>query len=147
MRLTEQDLDAMKARIAKTHRVRAVKGAQGLPEGSAARKSASGLPHTSEAKVLQAVGQFLRLSPKTAWIARMNTGAVKMGDSYVRFGMPGMSDFIGQMKGGRMLAIECKSTTGKLSSIQAHFLVMVSKNGGVSGVARSVGDVVQILDV
>jgi len=54
-------------------------------------------------------------------------------------GMTGVSDIIGIIN-GRMLAIEVKSATGKLSEEQRIFLAKVNENQGVGFVVRSVKD-------
>ena len=51
----------------------------------------------------------------------------------------GAADLIGIIKpSGRFLAIEVKTTRGKLRPEQANFLRLVESSGGVAGVARSV---------
>ena len=54
----------------------------------------------------------------------------------------GCSDILGQLKDGRLLAVECKRPKGgKLSSDQLHFLDMVRNYGGVSFVETNLHDV------
>lgn len=62
----------------------------------------------------------------------------KRRGSYVR---KGVSDILGVLPGGRSLAIEVKSKTGKLSAEQADFLSKFNCCGGVGIVARSIDDV------
>lgn len=54
----------------------------------------------------------------------------------------GVSDILGILPGGRLLAIEVKSKTGRLSRWQVLFLDDVRRNGGVAFMARSVDDVI-----
>jgi hypothetical protein len=102
-----------------------------------------------EAGILAAVLKMLALHPAVAWVRRMNTGAFKIGDGrnarFFRAGFVGCSDVIGQMRDGRLLAIECKSEVGRLSDPQKNFLATVAAHGGVAGMARSVDDVLAIL--
>lgn len=58
----------------------------------------------------------------------------------------GVSDVLGILPDdGRMLAIELKSKRGTVSPEQMVFLERVAKDGGVSGVARSLQDVIDII--
>ncbi len=58
---------------------------------------------------------------------------------------PGISDILGVLPGGRLLAIEVKTEKGKLSPHQERFIQNVNDNGGLAFVARSFDDVVQRL--
>ncbi len=98
-----------------------------------------------EAAILAAVLKAIRLHPQVAWIERMNTGAHKTDDRFIRYGFRGCSDIIGQLKDGRFLAVECKAPCGKLSEDQAAFLEQVRKHGGVAIVARSADTVGSVI--
>jgi hypothetical protein len=56
----------------------------------------------------------------------------------------GVTDILG-IYNGRMLAIEVKAPTGKLTDEQAQFIWDVKSNGGLAFVARSVEDVEKAL--
>lgn len=59
----------------------------------------------------------------------------------------GLSDILGFLTrphGGRILALEVKSKTGKLSDDQHVFLTDVLTAGGIAGVVRSIEDVEKI---
>jgi hypothetical protein len=58
---------------------------------------------------------------------------------------PGISDILGVLPGGRLLAIEVKTERGKLSPHQERFLKNITDNGGLAFVARSFDEVVQRL--
>lgn len=75
-------------------------------------------------------------------IWRNNSGAVKMGKHYVRFGKVGSSDFIGFDKSGRFIGIECKKTKGKSTPEQIAFADNVRKCGGVALVVYSIDDAI-----
>lgn len=61
----------------------------------------------------------------------------KPGANYMR----GVSDILGVLDGGRTLAIEVKTPTGRVSPEQKTFIEQVNKRGGLAFVARSVEDV------
>ena len=75
-----------------------------------------------EAAALMEVLKALRSHDAIAWCERMNSGAVRMGSRFVRFGWPGCPDVLGQMKDGRLLGVEVKGPTGKLRPAQVEFL-------------------------
>lgn len=58
-----------------------------------------------------AMSQLMNLQPAFMYW-RNNTGAVKMGNRFVRFGLPGSPDILGCYK-GLAIGIECKSSKGK----------------------------------
>lgn len=97
----------------------------------------------TEHQVQTACLQYLAVCPSVAWAERMNVGAVKIPGApgqkprYIRYGFPGCSDILGQMKDGRVLAIEVKSAVGRATAAQDAFLKRVATYGGVSGVVRS----------
>lgn len=69
------------------------------------------------------------------------TGAVKVGDRYIKYGLVGSADILGILKGGRFLAIEVKTATGRQSEPQKAFQRMIERFGGVYILARSAEDV------
>ncbi|MBY0578448.1 MAG: VRR-NUC domain-containing protein [Burkholderiales bacterium] len=98
-----------------------------------------------EAAILAAVLAALRNHPRVAWIERMNSGAIKTDDRFIRYGFRGCSDIIGQLKGGRILAVEVKAPGGRLTPEQCDFLDLVTRHGGLAFVARSADDVLRTL--
>ena len=94
-----------------------------------------------ERDVLSAVLQLCRAHPKVAWIRRMNTGT----RGGVNFGFPGLSDLIGQLKDGRMLAIEVKRPGKMPTEAQVEFMGEVARWHGVAFVARGIQDVLKAL--
>lgn len=101
----------------------------------------------------------LELHPRVAWAYRMNTGAGhlarpskarpgewEISDRFLRFGFPGMSDILGQLKDGRLLAVEAKRRSGRLSDDQEAFLAVVQKWGGVAVVARDAAELATVLN-
>lgn len=109
-----------------------------------------------EADVQKTVIELLERHPKVAWVGRFNSG--KFAKSYGgkkriinANNVTGCSDVLGQLKDGRLLAMEVKkpgwkTPTDEREKAQAEFLALVDRNGGVSGFVRSVDDVLQILE-
>lgn len=62
-----------------------------------------------------------------------------------KFAINGTSDILGILPGGRMLAIEVKSKTGKASQEQHDFINKINLSGGLAFIARSIDDVDQNL--
>lgn len=58
----------------------------------------------------------------------------------------GMPDILGIWK-GRMLGIEVKTETGRVSDDQRKFIDRINSEGGIAFVARSVDDVIASLEV
>lgn len=103
-------------------------------------------PDRPEAAALIEVLRALRHHPAVAWAHRQNSGAFTTSEGqFVRFGWPGCSDLIGQLRDGRLLAVEVKAPAGRLRPEQADFLALVNDAGGCAFVARSCADVVREL--
>ncbi len=96
---------------------------------------------TPEAGALKEVLQALGAHPAVAWCERMNSGAARIGNRFVRFGWPGCPDVLGQMKDGRLLGVEVKADKGRLRPEQAVFLERIRRAGGVAFMARDCRDV------
>jgi hypothetical protein len=83
----------------------------------------------------------------------MNSGAGKFlypngqTSQFMRFGFPGMPDILGQLKDGRLLAVEVKRPSGNVSAEQRDFIDRARKDGALAFVARSVDDVWDALDI
>jgi len=58
----------------------------------------------------------------------------------------GVSDILGILPNGRLLAIELKSATGRLTPEQKLFIEKIKLNGGIAFMARSIDDVKRELD-
>jgi hypothetical protein len=87
----------------------------------------------------------LRAHPAVSWMERQNSGAVRVGGRFVRFGWPGCCDVLGQLRDGRFLAVEVKSPKGRTSTEQVAFLERIRAAGGMGFVARDLRDVVREL--
>lgn len=106
----------------------------------------------SEAIVLRAVLDLLRYHPLVAWAERMNVGKgflspTRSGENarWIEFGFVGCSDILGQMRNGRLLAVEVKKVGGIVKPLQRHFLEEVKANGGIAGVVRSVDEALALV--
>lgn len=94
-----------------------------------------------EAAALKEVLLALNAHPAVAWCERMNSGAARIGNRFVRFGWPGCPDVLGQLRDGRLLGVEVKAPKGKLRPEQAIFLERIRRAGGVAFMARDCRDV------
>ena len=81
-------------------------------------------------------------------IWRSNSGAATTHrGALVRFGVPGQADISGILApSGRRIEIEVKSATGRQTQQQRRFQAMIERMGGVYILARSVGDVLRVLE-
>jgi len=98
-----------------------------------------------EAAALCEVLMALRANPLVAWCERMNSGAIRVGNRFVRFGFVGCPDVLGMLTDGRLLGVEVKGPTGKLRTEQAFMLERINGAGGVAFVARDCRDVLREL--
>lgn len=100
-----------------------------------------------ERDILSAVLDATKTHPRVAWAERMNSGAYSPGGGrYLRFGFPGLSDILGQLKDGRLLAIEVKRAGKQPTNVQIEFMGRVARWHGVAFVARSVDDAIAGID-
>lgn len=90
---------------------------------------------------------MLALSDAGCLIWRNNTGVLKNAAGIpIKFGLcVGSSDLIGIAPGGRFLAVEIKTPTGKPTPEQTRFLEAVRARGGIAGIARSPAEALALL--
>lgn len=88
------------------------------------------LPEPSEADILRQVRQYLRLKGWSAYRIQQGMGAVR-----------GMPDLIA-IRAGRVVWIEVKSRTGRLSVHQEAFQAEIAAQGGEYLVVRRVEDII-----
>lgn len=98
-----------------------------------------------ESAALVEVLKALKTHPAVVWCERMNSGAAKIGNRFIRFGFTGCPDVLGQLRDGRILGVEVKAPKGKLRPEQAVFLERIRGAGGVAFVARDLRDVMREL--
>ena len=99
-----------------------------------------------ESAALVEVLKALKAHPAVSWCERINSGAAKVGNRFIRFGFKGCPDVLGQLRDGRLLGVEVKSPTGKLRPEQSVFLERIRGAGGVAFVARDLRDVMRELN-
>lgn len=98
----------------------------------------------SEKQIQNAILDYLALLPGTYWACN-NTGiydnnrkAYRKPSKHFRHGV---SDILGITNDGTFVAIEVKTSKGRVSEHQKRFLIDVLSNNGIAFVARSVEDV------
>lgn len=99
-----------------------------------------------EAAALCEVLKALKAHPAVSWAERMNSGAAKVGNRFIRFGWTGCPDVIGQLRDGRFLGCEVKAPKGKLRPEQSIFLARINQSGGVAFMAHDCRDVLRELN-
>lgn len=92
----------------------------------------------TEADVLRACLQLLAVRGVFAW--RNNSGNVPVGNRLVRLAPPGTPDILGILPGGRLLAVEVKTATGKLRPSQRAWAEAARGLGAAVLLARSAGE-------
>ena len=112
----------------------------GLPEQATKRTN-----ERPEAAALAEVLKALKAHSLVAWAERQNSGAVRSGGRFIRFGWVGCADVLGQLKDGRFLGVEVKAAKGRASPEQVAFLERINAAGGVRFIAHSLRDVVREL--
>ena len=88
----------------------------------------------SEKEITREIRAYLRIRGIFHWKVFQTLGSTV-----------GCPDIIGIYK-GKMLGIEVKTKSGKLSERQALFIESINMEGGIAFVARSVDDVIQELE-
>ncbi len=97
-----------------------------------------------EAGILDAILAYLAARRVFHW--RTNTGAAKIGERFVRFGLAGTPDIIACIA-GRLVGIEVKAPRGRLTEAQEAWHANARAAGALVIVARSVDDVIKGLEV
>lgn len=84
--------------------------------------------------------------PAILW--RNSSGQFCANGRTVHYGLcVGSADLIGiRRSDGRFIAIEVKTTSGRVSQEQHQFIELVRANGGLAGVARSVEEAMEIVN-
>ena len=91
---------------------------------------------------------LLAIGSDPDWRAfRQNTGAVKTGDRFIRFNVPGWPDVIVLFRGGGFAFIEVKTSTGRLSEEQKTFQALCERMGWPHLVARDVDSAKEFVEM
>lgn len=90
---------------------------------------------------------MLALSGAGCLIFRNNVGTLKnQAGIPIKFGLcVGSSDLIGIAPSGQFLAIEVKTTTGRIRPEQTRFIEAIRAKNGIAGIARSPADALRLL--
>ena len=104
----------------------------------------------TESVIKRHIVTYLKMRGVFCWV-QMNVGIYDAAQGKYRalnqFGaIKGVADILGIYK-NRPLAIEVKTTSGKLSEYQKDFLIRFAEAGGIAFVARSVDHVVDALEM
>jgi penicillin-binding protein-related factor A (putative recombinase) len=103
----------------------------------------------TEKQIQNAILEYLNYLPECkAWtnqsVGIYNPATGGFRRQVGKYTSKGVSDIIG-IYHGKMLCIEVKSKTGKLSEHQEMFLKEMKRHGAIAFVARSVNDVAEVL--
>ena len=101
-----------------------------------------------EKEIQQAIIKALSKHPMVVWCYVTTVGTVKgaHGGRMFKVGFSGQSDIMGQLTDGRILAVEVKQPGKEPTEVQADFIALVNKYGGVAGWADSVEVALEILE-
>jgi hypothetical protein len=101
----------------------------------------------TEAELQSEIVIVLGNHPKIAHVWVTTSGKLKgRGGHWMTIGFPGQSDIVGQLRDGRMLAIEVKLPNQQPTKEQQEFIDAVNYFNGLAGVARSVDDALRIIE-
>lgn len=102
---------------------------------------------TKESTIQTAIEEYLKIleNKKKLIYIKNNSGAMKVGDRYIRFGRPGSPDFIVFIQGGGTLHLEVKNETGRQNKAQRGYQSLIEGLSHRYYIARSVEDVQRIL--
>lgn len=76
------------------------------------------------------------------FVWRNNTGLLRAGKRFVRFGKNGSGDIIGMTATGRFVSVENKSNGEPISAAQAEFANTVKAKGGLAVFVTSLDDLI-----
>lgn len=89
---------------------------------------------------------LLHKHPSVAWAMVTTTGTLKIrGGYWITIGFPGVSDIIGQLRDGRLFAVEVKQPGEMPTKVQRDFIELVIRNGGSACWVVSVEEVAEFL--
>ena len=103
-----------------------------------------------ETQIQGAILEALYLDRRVVWVARMNTGAARYVDErgkkrIVKFGFPGCPDILGQLQGGKLLALEVKTSSGKVTAYQQQFIDKALASGACAGIVRNIDQALELV--
>jgi hypothetical protein len=98
-----------------------------------------------EQAIQRAILELLRWRGIFCWKNNNSGIYVKARNTYIPSHAVGVSDILGVLPDGRILCVEVKTATGRLSEPQKLFLDSINERGGLAFVARSIEDVEKAL--
>lgn len=99
----------------------------------------------SEQAIQKQILDYLRFRKILAWKNPSVGVYVRARNTYIPSTNRGSADILGILPGGRLIAVEVKKSSGRLSSHQELWLDQVRAAGALTVVARSVEDVERAL--
>jgi len=103
-------------------------------------------PVKRHTQLVKAILAYLAMHPGKVFAWKNNTGALPVGNRFVRYGRRGSPDILGVVKGGGFFGIECKVGRDRLSADQLEFCRRVRELGAIYIEARDVEDVKHLLE-
>lgn len=100
-----------------------------------------------ESDIQNEIMSMLFQHPHVVFAYVTTTGRFKgRGGHWFTVGKVGMHDILGMLKDGRFFSIEVKKPGEQMTQEQKDFETIINKNHGVSGVATSVSQAMDILE-
>lgn len=91
-----------------------------------------------ESVIQTSIMNMLLLHKSVAWCFVTTTGKLRgRGGHWITLGYPGVADIIGQLKDGRLFALEVKTPGEKPTKVQQEFLNFVNAHNGVAACVSS----------
>jgi hypothetical protein len=102
-----------------------------------------------ESAIQKEIMNMLKEHPRVVWCYVTSAGYVRGIQGGMRFkvGFDGMSDILGQLRDGRLFAIEVKRPGKKPTELQQEFIDMVNNNGGVANWVDNLMDAMQLIEI
>ena len=98
----------------------------------------------SETETNKELLEYLLKAGFAVW--RNNSGVMRSGKRFIRFGKIGSGDIIGMTPSGRFISIENKSNGEPVSKDQEEFAEMVKAKNGIALFVVSLDDLINQLD-
>ncbi len=99
------------------------------------------MPKISETETNKQYVEYLERMGCFVW--RNNTGVMKAGKRFVRFGFPGSGDVIGITSKGFFISVENKSNGEPVTDTQREFAARVKLNNGIALFVKSLDDLIE----
>lgn len=88
---------------------------------------------TGESDIQTQIVQYLAMRHDVAWVYVTSSGKMRgAGGRYYTIGFPGLTDILGQLRDGRILAVEIKQPKKRPDEHQYEFMTTVALNNGIA---------------